>query len=291
MSLASSFDWTAFEIPFSGGTIVAKEKGHGSQLLICFHGFGENKDAFDRLFLQIPGDWIILSLDLPLFGDSQWQDPNTVIDHHTWTELIQHIHMRHPQVDWHLLGFSMGGKVALAFQQLLETPARSLILMAPDGIARHPLHAFVSRTQLGTWLIRQVVYHPGPILRLTEWAFRLGWIDPFIHLFMNDNFAEKRWRKRMYLCLTLYEGFQIDWHKVQKKNTPSDTHWYLIWGKKDMTFGRKAAHRLKRIIPSTALYELESGHMLLWDQFGQVRNLIHSMLFTSSNSSQIPPTE
>ncbi|MEM7371581.1 MAG: alpha/beta fold hydrolase [Bacteroidota bacterium] len=287
--MASSHqDWQPLTLQIHGGTIAAKVKGDGDNLLICFHGFGENRHAFDRLLVHTPEEWCILSFDLPLFGESEWTDPERQIDKACWEELITNIQDHFPQKIWHLLGFSMGGKIALLFQELLHRPAKTVILMAPDGLRRHPLHAFVSQTSVGKWLIRQMVTYPGPILSITELAFRLGWINRFIHLFMNDNFAEQKWRQRMYLCLRLYEEAQLDWEKLGR--TALSSQWYLIWGRTDMTFGHRAANRLLRVIPHTQLYELNAGHMVLWDQLGTVRGLISNCLFMSSNSSQTPPT-
>lgn len=282
MQHSQASDWTSFTIPISGGIIAAKEKGNGTNLLICLHGFGENQHAFDSLLDDIPIDWCVCSLDLPLFGESKWENTDISIQDHTWKQVSSYIRLRHPEATWHLLGYSMGGKVALKLQELLEVPAKTVLLFAPDGLRRQPLHAFATGTVIGKWLFRQLMIHPRIILTLNQVAYRLGLIDRFLFRFVQGNFSEKKWRDRIFYTMTLYEGFQVNWERLAQQAQIHPTHWSLVWGKYDPTFSQTSADRLLRSIPSAKETVLDTGHLLLRDRADAILIVLEQELFERS---------
>ena len=277
-SLAS---WTEFDIPVPGGIIRAKEQGMGQHLLLCLHGFGENRHAFDQLLKMAPRDWVLVSVDLPLFGQSQWLDSQVPIKDQTWQAMIHALQDRYPRVTWHILGYSMGGKIALKIQEFLPQAARTIVVVTPDGLKRHPAHHFVTHSLIGKWLFQKIMLAPTAILKMNQIAYRLGLIDRFLYRFVNGNFGEKRWRERVYLTIRLYEGFHLNWDKLARVAEAHGTNWLLIWGQHDPTFSQQSADRMLRFIPQTQTWQLDGGHMLLRDQIQEIRNLLHTQLFDS----------
>lgn len=98
--------------------------GTGAVPLVCLHGWGLNLRVFDGLREQLPPGQAVIGIDLPGHGGSGWDAARASFEAQAeW--LLEHLPER-----CHLLGWSLGGQLAL--QLATRAPARvaTLILIA-----------------------------------------------------------------------------------------------------------------------------------------------------------------
>ena len=100
---------------------------HSAKKVYLIHGWAANRHVFDDLIPRLPADWQIRALDLPGHGDAPFAEP---FDIATIAETFA------AQIDTpaHILGWSLGGLVALYLAALYPDKIRSLCLTA--GFAR-----------------------------------------------------------------------------------------------------------------------------------------------------------
>jgi pimeloyl-ACP methyl ester carboxylesterase len=104
--------------------------GHGSEQVICLHGLGSNKTSFFETVAALTPDQTVHALDLPGFGSSA--KPALAPYNASWFASAVRGYMDAMAIDRaHLVGNSMGGRIAL--EVALGDPARvaSLSLLAP----------------------------------------------------------------------------------------------------------------------------------------------------------------
>ena len=101
---------TAKKITISDGEIAYLEGGTGETLLLL-HGFGANKDNWNRLAKHLTSDYHVIAIDLPGFGDSF---KNIELDHDVSSQVkwLREFTTRLKLRQFHLGGNSMGGYVA-----------------------------------------------------------------------------------------------------------------------------------------------------------------------------------
>ncbi|MFK7957890.1 MAG: alpha/beta fold hydrolase [Lysobacterales bacterium] len=111
-------------------------------VLLLLHGFGADKDNFNRVARHLKQDFTVVQPDLPGFGLS-----SSALDNR-YTAIAQANRVlafmdHHGYQQFHVGGNSMGGYVALALAALAPERVQSLWLLAPAGVNTPPLSPFV----------------------------------------------------------------------------------------------------------------------------------------------------
>lgn len=112
------------------GRINALIAGGGTEQVICLHGLGSNKSSFFETVAALAGDHTVHALDLPGFGASA--KPARAPYDAPWFAAAVLAYMEATGVERaHLVGNSMGGRVAI--EVAFEAPERvtSLSLLTP----------------------------------------------------------------------------------------------------------------------------------------------------------------
>lgn len=155
------------ETETEAGSITSLVAGSGPEPVLCLHGLGSNKASFFETVAALAGDHTVHALDLPGFGasDKPARAPYDAI----WFATAVRSYMDAHGIDRaHLIGNSMGGRVALevGFQEPNRVASLSLLapalafrrrrelvplvrLLRPELAAiPHPLRAATVRTHL-----------------------------------------------------------------------------------------------------------------------------------------------
>ncbi|MEM6806420.1 MAG: alpha/beta fold hydrolase, partial [Bacteroidota bacterium] len=160
--------WKSFEINLKQAKISAKEKGSGEQVLICIHGYLQDKHLFDRVWESVPKDWIIVCIDMPLFGRSEWKRADKPMHKKFLRKMWAAFCERYPNKELNLLGFSMGGKMTMNLVGMVKNPPKRAILISPDGISRNVLQNFAMFNPIGKQVLRGLLRFPAPIIYLSK---------------------------------------------------------------------------------------------------------------------------
>lgn len=122
--------------------------------LVCLHALGGSRRAFDALTRELAGEFDILALDLPGFGDAPVELGTSV------QEMADHVVRQVPALlggsrEWVLLGHGAGGKVAsvVAAQAVAgDLPAPSgVVLLAASPPGPEPLDE-ARRARMLSWV-------------------------------------------------------------------------------------------------------------------------------------------
>ena len=118
------------EVPVRGATISTLIAGEGLEQVICLHGLGSNKTSFFETISALTPDHTVHAIDFPGFGSSS-KPARGAYDADYFAQAVLR-YMDAMEIDSaHLVGNSMGGRVALEIA--LEQPERieSASLLAP----------------------------------------------------------------------------------------------------------------------------------------------------------------
>ena len=271
-------NWHSYSIELPEGRIALQEKGKGKQILLCLHGYRQSKRMFHPFFAEMPEGWRVVVMDLPLFGETEWFDPAKGIEYEFlqrfWNKLREH----YPEAKFHLLGFSMGGWVAMALQRVASPSVGTIFLLAPDGIRSQFWHRFV-RTNLGGWLLIRTLNRPQWVLQVSEWLYNRQWLDAFSYRFVQRNFTDESLRQLLLMQLKLYAPLRFSWSQLIEQAREPAKVWHLIWGKHDQVLPWQTALRFTDQVPNAKLHLVEAGHMLLAQNPEAVRRVLDEYLF------------
>src|ERR1700761_6282346 len=105
--------------------------GTGDQLLFAFHGYGESAASFSILGEELDPVLTFVAIDLPFHGRTEWKEglflsPADLVA--CMEEIAVRLAARREK--WWLLGYSMGGRVALELLEQAPERIEKMVLLA-----------------------------------------------------------------------------------------------------------------------------------------------------------------
>lgn len=102
--------------------------GHGQEILILVHGFGDHSHTWGELLAQLAAGYSVLALDLRGHGDSQW-DPRSEYRIERFVSDLATLLEQLGIDSFSLAGHSLGATIALQIAALLPRKIRRLALV------------------------------------------------------------------------------------------------------------------------------------------------------------------
>lgn len=235
--------------------------GHGAEWLFCFHGYGESARSFELLEPLLGGRFTIIAIDMPFHGNTAWNDGLLFEPR----ELVELIHAIKPKpIPMHVLGFSMGGRVALQLLHDIPQEIARLVLVAPDGLHRNKWQWLATQTKTGNRLFRMAMQRPAVVKLVMAVARKVGAypkrVQKFVSFYLDGdeqrNILYKRWsamrefgpRKHLLRSVVLQHGIPVR----------------MLFGKYDAVILARHGHAFARDSNGLVkVHEIDAGHQLL----------------------------
>lgn len=252
-------------LTYKNSTIHYSIGAEGYPLVICFHGYGEKTTHFNFLEPHLSGHFTLLAIDMPYHGQTVWKE-GPLLTIAMLSEIILAILEKHtdPLHPVTLLGYSMGGRIALTLFQQADFDIGQIILLAPDGLKVNFWYWLSTQTRFGNKLFAATIKHPTWFLHLVETGYKLKILNNSIYKFVKYYLHDPNIRKQLYLRWTCFRelspSIPVIISKIKKSKTPV-TFFYgqydrIITPQKGETFSKK-------ISPLGSLIILPCGHKLL----------------------------
>ena len=251
--------------------------GSGPRVLFAFHGYGESGTAFEFLGPGIPGDLTLVAIDLPFHGLTEWNEGLNL----EAKQLLDIMHAvarslsapgapadAESALPWGLLGYSMGGRIALGL--LHDYPDRfdRLILAAPDGMKVNPWYWIATATRFGNLLFRWSMQRPALLFLLLRCCHALRVVNPSVYKFAVHYIDDGRVRKELYIRWTAMRHFKPGLSRIAGIVRGRQLPVTLIYGRFDRIIRWERGEKFcKSAMQSCRLIVLDAGHQLLRSQY------------------------
>jgi pimeloyl-ACP methyl ester carboxylesterase len=257
-------------IPFRSSRFHYYWHGSGSHILFAFHGYGESAASFSFLADALQHDLTIVAIDLPFHGGTEWREKDLLLEPLDLLGLLEEIAAGLPgrNGSWSLLGYSMGGRIALQLMQLAPGRIGRMVLLAPDGLKVNPWYGLATRTAFGNRFFRRTMRRPAWFLFYLRVANRLALVNPSFYKFAFHYVEDDHSRHELYQRWTVLRAFAPSFRKtaaiIRQRNLPV----HLIYGDYDRVIRWERGERFRRLAgDSCTLTRLPSGHRLLQPKF------------------------
>src|SRR3954470_2439847 len=162
-------------ITFKNSAVHYRQFGNGNRLLFCFHGYGRESDTFYFLERRLGNEFTIIAIDVPFHGRTEWKDEVVLKPMYLQQFLLQiRKDLNKRDMKFSLLGFSMGGRIALYLTQLLPNDVERLILIAPDGLNFNFWRWMASDTWAGNKFLNYTIHNGGWVSWVLDKAEKMG---------------------------------------------------------------------------------------------------------------------
>ena len=184
------------QFSYGGLSLQYTSHGHGDKLLIAFHGYGQSPGDWKSLIRNLDQDYSVICFALPFHEGSTWQGGWQPITQQVWADFISNFIQNYPDKEIHLIGFSIGSKLALGTLQAVPQKVKSIWLAAPDGLRPDPIYKLATNNPIMRWVLRYIVWRPKLLFGLAETTKKLKIIPKSTYRFVTSQMdtRPKRWR-------------------------------------------------------------------------------------------------
>lgn len=243
-------------------TISIMEAGQGPPVL-AIHGLGGTKGSFLPTIAALAPDFRIIAMDQPGFGDSD-KPIGAPYDARFFArvvvDLLDALDLQHA----HLVGNSLGGRVALEVGLRHPERVRRLVLLAPSLAWRRnrpwaPLVRLL-RPELGLVQLAPRPIVQGIVHRMIPGAAE-GWtaagVDEFLRAYLNPAGRAAFYAAARNIYLEEPHGDRGFWTQLQGLQPPA----LFVWGRHDQLVPLAFERHVRDVLPGAEHLELDCGHV------------------------------
>lgn len=238
--------------------------GQGNKPIIAFHGFTKDSSDYELFAPIINNEYTIYAVDLFYHG-------NTTFDSKKWKSFtkpqlkaileafVAHLKLK----EFDVLGYSMGGRLALFMLEQFSEQVNKVILMAPDGLKINFWNWLVTNTRTGKGIYGLAISNPGIVYGISNTGQRLNLLPSTMNKFLDINFKTKGMRLRVYRVWQLYKHITFNQKTLKKIIESNNLHVELVIGHKDPVVAPKTVKDFAELIDKNAtLHSIKAGHDL-----------------------------
>jgi len=245
---------------YKNSTLSYQKSGHGEKILLLFHGFGQHHHAFASLTENLQSQYTLYAFDLFFHGNSQWNEGEQTLEKEMWKEMMVQFINEHAIKKFSVLGFSMGGKFALACLELFPTQVAHIYLLAPDGIKTNFWYTLATYPFLMRKFFKSMILKPGRLHAITSILHRLRLMDHRLLRFAESQMDKPEKRNRVYYSWVVFRHLKFDMKKMAGEMERHAIKLTLIIGKHDKIITKQNMQPLLRHLHNYELDMLDTGH-------------------------------
>jgi pimeloyl-ACP methyl ester carboxylesterase len=241
--------------------------GKGEKCLFCFHGYGEDGSSFEFLENFLGNEFILVAIDLPFHGRTSWNEGLLI----TPDDLLNIINLIAGQTDLEkkkisLLGFSLGGRVALQLLQTIPSQIERAVLIAPDGLHVNFWYALGTQISIGNKLFAYTMKKPGWFAALVNFGNKIKLLSKSIVRFTHYYLDDEHERFLLYQRWTTMRKFKPNASAVRKAIKEHKIDVSILFGSYDRIILSKRSSFFGES-PHVKIKVIEAGHMLLREKY------------------------
>ncbi len=252
--------------------------GSGSRTAVCFHGYGESAGHFAFLEEYAGNQYTFFAIDLPFHGQTKWNEglPFSTGDLRQIVNLILKQDSRSLVPDSELpthgsqlslLGFSLGGRIALSLYEQQPGLIEKLVLLAPDGLKVNAWYWLATQTRAGNKFFAFTMKHPGWFFGMLKLLNKLGMVNASIFKFVNHYIGDPEVRQLLYNRWTGLRKIKAGIPRIKAAVRKFHTPMRLIYGLHDRIILSSVGEKFRKgIEDECSLSVIHSGHQVLHEK-------------------------
>jgi pimeloyl-ACP methyl ester carboxylesterase len=244
--------------------------GSGPEIWIGIHGYGKSSDCFEFLSRQIPADqYTLIAPDLPFHGQTRWKE-DTALTVDDLLNIIEAILISAGRSDqsYTILGFSLGGRIALSLTEREPKRIKALILLAPDGLHRSPWYWLATQNRFGNKIFLRTVRQPGWVFFLLQLGKSCRFIDLEFFKLANYYIQDRSAREHLYDRWMSLRKFKPDLNAIRSCIAENKIRVRLLFGRNDpMIPPEQGARFQKGIEQFCQVTVIAEGHQVLQEKY------------------------
>jgi pimeloyl-ACP methyl ester carboxylesterase len=254
------------KVVYKNNTIAFKKFGTGERYIISFHGFGQAAFRWGILESYLGNNFTLIAFDLPFHGDTQWnQKENFTVE--KLVDIIKQV-LPNSNEKFYLLGYSMGGRIALRLLQHIPKQIEKVVLLAPDGLHKNFWYRFATHTIVGRNLFYKSMKNPRLLFSIAKKLRAKGALSKGQYDLAEYYVSNETSRMAIYYRWMGTRHFQPDLTLIRSLIVKNHIPVVMVFGKHDkIIVADKGILFTKGLEKYATLKLLDTGHYFLRESY------------------------
>lgn len=253
-------------------TLAYRTIGRGPGPIIAFHGFGRTGEDF-RVFEHAWGShFTIHAFDLPFHGESPSPSERAIMPFEQeelrdyFTAFLDRIGAERIT----LIGYSLGGRIALSLLATMPERIMRAVLLAPDGLHTRPWYRVFARLHWGRKRYAHFIERPERMHGVADLLHRLHLINDRMHRFVIGQTDTRAKRQLLHDVWLSFRHIEPDLDQVAANLQRNGIMVTLVFGAKDSVIEPELARRFQPKAPERITTRIvDAGHQLLTGEIAE----------------------
>ena len=268
-----------------GPNLAYRTYGRGPLAVLAFHGFGRTGADFHVFEAALGEIATIHAFDLPFHGDSP-SPSERAGQPFTPAELRDHFTAFADQLGAEkvvLMGYSLGGRVALSLLETMPERIARAVLIAPDGLKPRPWYRRLADSAWGRARYRRFIEHPERVHFIINTLHRLGLLRDKLHRFIIGQTDSIHKRRLLHDVWLSFRHIEVDLPVLADRLRARGPRVDLVFGTYDTVIKPKLGRPLATRAPQVVhVHDVALGHQLLTPE---VARRVAALLATDAGRS------
>jgi pimeloyl-ACP methyl ester carboxylesterase len=238
--------------------------GKGEHLLIALHGYGQSSAVFNHIAELLEEQYTLLGIDLAFHGDQTDFQTGFLFNREYASGWLDAILSQTGKKSIGIMGYSIGGRIAISLASWFPDKISELWLIAPDGLPVSKSYQLLTGNWLGVFIFKRFVESPGITFAILNAFEKLKFMQKKVIDFYLAQIQSLTKRKQLFDTWMAYRELIPNRRNLYKLSRSGKLPVTCILGKFDVVIRPKKTRRaLVKTLPNAQIIELEIGHNLL----------------------------
>jgi pimeloyl-ACP methyl ester carboxylesterase len=203
--------------------------GIGKKHLLCFHGFGQDKNAF-LAYSELLPDHKLYLFDLFYHGKSNREEKT--LSQEEWTFEIDRFLKKENIIRFSMLSFSLGGRFTIATFMHFYSRIDQIFLLAPDGLLK-PMWYRIATSWIGNPIFKILMNTPKTFEKTLSLLEKTHLASSTLVRFARNELPTHERRIQVYRTWTYFKTLQVSIEQFGELSKVFGGEIHVILGEKD----------------------------------------------------------
>ncbi|SMD32938.1 Pimeloyl-ACP methyl ester carboxylesterase [Reichenbachiella faecimaris] len=250
--------------------------GYGKKTLICFHGFGQNYQVFEKLATELNG-YQVIGINLFFHGKSDRTSGTKYLSHEEWKKILNGFLHELGINNFSVFGYSMGGRYVASTIQSFSDRIDHCFFIAPDGIVKRSAYEFATFPLGSEQLFGFFMRNPKPFFTFLYLIEQTRLFNQWTINFSRSQLRDKGQRMKVYKSWVMLRKFRLSQKTLIKLLNTAPFQSAFIFGKYDNIIQPKRHFHFLSQLKKAKVTILDTGHTkLLNESFSKIADFLSS---------------
>ena len=225
---------------------------------------GQDFSCFQKFAQTFENQYTTYLFDLPFHGKSEVDEP--IITKGIWKQYLSKFLQENNIQNFSVIGFSMGGRFALATIEAFSDSIENAILLAPDGITEDPFYYGATRFGFTRNLFKKILKNNHKFHGFAGLLSRMGIVHESVLKFAKMMVDTPKKQEQLYKSWVGFRTLRFDVKKLAQLVNNQGINVQVFMGKYDKLLPIHNVYPLTKYLKNVELIMLESTHGRLVDK-------------------------